>query len=181
MPVLFSPGELLNIWQHARLLKEHGGAFAEVGAFGGDSAEIVCRTKGDRHFYIFEAFGGLPSPTSGIDNRFRLGLFASGEKALRRRLQHYTNTSVIAGYFPDTADCILHEKFSLVHIDLDLYEPTYAALKFFYPRLLPGGRIITHDYSQAEGVWRAVDDFLADKREVVEGMGSTQAVITKRS
>jgi hypothetical protein len=88
---------------------------------------------------------------------------------------------VIAGYFPETADCVLHEKFSYVHVDVDLYESTYAALTFFYPRLLPGGRIIAHDYSQSEGVWRAVDEFLADKSESVEGMGTTQAVITKRS
>jgi hypothetical protein len=180
-PVLFSPGELLNIWQQARLLKDHGGAFAEVGAFEGDSAEIVCRTKGTRQFYIFEAFAGLPPPTSGIDARFRRGLFVSGEQQLRRRLQRYPNTTVIAGYFPETADCVLHEKFSYVHVDVDLYESTYAALTFFYPRLLPGGRIIAHDYSQSEGVWRAVDEFLADKSESVEGMGTTQAVITKRS
>jgi len=180
-PVLFSPGELLNIWQQAWLLKDHGGAFAEVGAFEGDSAEIVCRTKGYRQFYVFEAFAGLPSPTNGIDGRFRQGLFASGEKQLRRRLQRYPNTTVIAGYFPETADCVAHEKFSYVHVDVDLYESTCAALSFFYPRLLAGGRIIAHDYSQSEGVWRAVDEFLADKSESVEAMGTTQAVITKRS
>lgn len=180
MPVLFSPAELLNLWQQARLLKDHGGAFAEVGAFEGDSAEIVCRTKGDRRFYIFESFVGLPHPANEIDRRFRRGLFTSSEQQLRQRLQPYPNTTVIAGYFPETAKCILHENFSYVHIDVDLYESTYAALSFFYPRLLAGGRIIAHDYSQSEGVWRAVDEFLADKSESVEGMGPTQAVITKR-
>jgi hypothetical protein len=180
-PVLFSPGELLNLWQQATLLKNHGGAFAEVGAFEGDSAEIVCRTKGDQRFYIFEAFVGLPAPAHGIDDRFCQGMFASGEQQLRRRLQPYPNTTVIAGYFPETANCVLHERFSYVHIDVDLYDSTYAALNFFYPRLLAGGRIIAHDYGQSEGVWRAVDEFLADKDESVEGMGTTQAVITKRS
>src|SRR6476619_5049936 len=42
-PILFGPAELLNLYHHARLMRDHGGAFAEVGAFRGDSAEVVCR------------------------------------------------------------------------------------------------------------------------------------------
>jgi O-methyltransferase len=179
LPVLFSPAELLNLWQQALLLKDHGGAFAEVGAFEGDSAEIVCRAKGERQFYVFESFEGLPRPSSGIDRRFREGQFASNEQQLRRRLQSYPNTAIIAGYFPDTANYVVHETFSYVHLDVDLYDSTYQALSFFYPRLLSGGRIITHDYSQAEGVWRAVDEFFADKSVLIEGIGPTQALITK--
>jgi O-methyltransferase len=179
-PILFSPGELLNLWQQAHLLKDHGGAFAEVGAFQGTSAELVCKAKGDRPFYVFEAFGGLPRPSHRIDDRFREGLFASREEQLRRRLERYPNTTVIAGYFPATADCISTELFSYVHLDVDLYESTYAALTVFYPRMLAGGRIITHDYSQSEGVWKASDDFFSDKEESVETIGSTQAMITKR-
>jgi O-methyltransferase len=180
MPVLFSPGELLTLWQQGQLLKEHGGAFAEVGAFQGTSAEVVCRAKGHCPFYVFEAFAGLPRPADRIDARYRDGLFASNEEHLRLRLQQYPNTTVIPGYFPDTGSCIENERFSFVHLDLDLYESTSAALTFFYPRLLPGGRIITHDYSQSEGVWLAVDEFLVDKPESVETVGATQAIITKR-
>jgi O-methyltransferase len=179
-PVLLSPGELLNLWQQARLLQNHGGAFAEVGAFKGDSAEIVCRAKGERRFYVFEAFAGLPSPSEGVDARFREGLFASAQEQLRKRLQRYPNTTVIAGYFPETAACTSQESFSYVHLDLDLYQPTAAALQFFYQRMLSGGRIIVHDYSQCEGVWKAVDEFLADKPEEVEPMGLTQGMIRRR-
>lgn len=181
LPILFSPSELLNLWQQARLLKDHGGAFAEVGAYKGDSAEIVCRAKDDCRFYVFEAFTGLPSPSRGVDARFRKALFSSEEQKLRRRLQHHPNTTVITGYFPESAACVSHETFSLVHLDLDLYAPTLAALEFFYPRMLPGGRIITHDYSQCEGVWKAVDEFLLNKIETLEPACSTQAMITKLS
>jgi hypothetical protein len=179
-PILLSPGELLNLWQQARLLQNHGGAFAEVGAFKGDSAEVVCRAKEERRFYVFEAFAGLPSPSEGVDARFHKGLFASTEKQLRTRLQRYPNTTIIAGYFPETAACAWRERFSFVHLDLDLYQPTGAALQFFYPRMLPGGRIIVHDYGQCEGVWRAVDEFLADKPEPAEPMGLSQVMIRKQ-
>lgn len=179
-PILLSPGELLNLWQQARLLRNHGGAFAEVGAFKGDSAEIVCRAKGERRFYVFEAFAGLPSPSEGVDARFRKGLFVSEQEQLRKRLQRYPNTTIVAGYFPETAACASQESFSCVHLDLDLYQPTLAALQFFYPRMLSGGRIIVHDYSQCEGVWKAVDEFFSDKPEEVEPMGLTQGTIRKQ-
>jgi O-methyltransferase len=179
-PVLLSPSELLNLWQQARSLKSHGGAFAEVGAFKGDSAEIICLAKGERRFYVFEAFAGLQSPSESVDARFREGLFASEEKQLRARLQRYPNITIIAGYFPETAACVSQERFSYVHLDLDLYQPTMAALQFFYPRVLSGGRIIVHDYSQCEGVWKAVDEFLIGRPEEVEPVGLTQGMIRKQ-
>lgn len=178
IPVLFSPSELLNLYHSARLMRDQGGAFAEVGAFRGDSAEIVCRVKGDRPFYVFEAFEGLPH-TGHVDSRFARGMFASSEAALRRRLERYPNTTIVAGYFPQTASSIMNEKFSYVHLDVDLYDTTKDALEFFYPRMHLGGRIISHDYSQCEGVWLAFSEFFADKPEQPEPLGVSQVLIIK--
>jgi len=176
---LFSPGELLNLWNQARIMSEHGGAFAEVGAFKGDSAEVACRAKGDRQFYIFEAFDGL-APVDAIDPRFKQGAFASQKRDLCRRLESYPNTTIIAGYFPDTAGPVLQEKFSYVHLDVDLYQATREALTFFYPRMLRGGRIISHDYGHCSGVWQAVDEFFANKPEVLEPVGVSQVIVIKQ-
>ena len=51
--------------------------------------------------------------------------------------------------------------FALVSLDPDLYEPTLEGLRYFYPRLAPGGRILIHDYTscQFEGVKMAVDEY----------------------
>lgn len=179
-PVLFSPGELLNLYHNARLMRDHGGAFAEVGAFRGDSAEIACHVKGERPFYVFEAFEGLPD-TTGVDGRFKRGMFASSEAALRRRLKRYPNTTIIPGYFPQTASTIKTERFSYVHLDVDLYDTTRDALEFFYPRMHTGGRIISHDYSQCEGVWRAFSEYFDDKPEQPEPLGVSQVLIIKRA
>jgi hypothetical protein len=65
-----------------------------------------------------------------------------------------------------------------VHIDCDLYEPIVAALNYFYPRMVPGGFMVIHDYSSLawNGAERAVDEFFADKLEYVmpltDGCGS---------
>ncbi len=177
-PVLFSPGELLTLYQLSRLMRDHGGAYAEVGAFRGDSAEVVCRGKGDRRFYVFEAFDGLPS-VGEIDERFARGMFASSETLLRKRLERFSNTTILAGYFPETAHVVEREAFSYVHLDLDLYEETKKALLFFYPRVLTGGRIIGHDYGQCEGVHRAFDEFFKDKPEQLEPTCMSQVMVIK--
>jgi hypothetical protein len=68
-----------------------------------------------------------------------------------------------------------------VHIDCDLYEPIRAALEYFYPRMVPGGYIVMHDYTSMawNGAERAIDEFFADKPESViplpDGAGSCVA------
>src|SRR2546430_11261444 len=51
------------------------------------------------------------------------------------------------------------------HIDVDLYTSTLACLEFFYPRLVPGGILLSHDYSLLTGVKAAFTEFLAGKPE----------------
>ena len=51
----------------------------------------------------------------------------------------------------------------MVHVDVDLYEPTRDSFRFFFERLSPGGRIVCDDYSW-EGARKAV-------REVAQEYG----------
>ena len=54
----------------------------------------------------------------------------------------------------------------MVSLDVDLYDPTLAGLRWFYPRLNAGGYIFVHDYNNVRylGVKRAVDTFLKEER-----------------
>ena len=75
----------------------------------------------------------------------------------------------VQGFFPKSTDQIADNlKFCLVHIDCDLYSPAISALEYFYPRMVPGGFIVIHDYSSLgwSGAERAVDEFFADKVEI---------------
>ncbi len=94
------------------------------------------------------------------------------------------NVRYVNGYFPDSAAQMPDDlSFCLVHIDCDLYAPISHALRYFYPRLVPGGYLIVHDYASLawDGAEQAVDEFFADKPEAVipltDGCGS--AVIRK--
>ena len=52
-------------------------------------------------------------------------------------------------------------RFCLVSLDADLYAPILSGLIFFYPRLVPGGMILLHDYNNERfrGARQAVEEF----------------------
>lgn len=54
-------------------------------------------------------------------------------------------------------------RFSLIHMDVDLYKPTKAAVEAFWPKLSRGGVIIFDEYAikQWPGETQAVDELLA--------------------
>lgn len=62
---------------------------------------------------------------------------------------------------------------------MDLYASAYSVLEFFYPRLLPGGIILSHDYHTCTGPRKAFDEFFAGRPEPVIELPGNQAMIVK--
>jgi O-methyltransferase len=69
-------------------------------------------------------------------------------------MKHRENCIVKKGWFPQTAEDV-DETFAFVSIDVDLSEPIYQGLVFFYPRLEKGGYIFVHDYGHSAGMYAA--------------------------
>lgn len=59
-------------------------------------------------------------------------------------------------------------KVSLLHLDVDLYEPSVATLEYLWPRLSPGGILIIDDYERFPGETKAVDDYFKDNPQEIE-------------
>jgi len=61
---------------------------------------------------------------------------------------------------------VSNETFRLVHIDVDLYQPTMDSLAFFYPRLSNSGVIVLDDYgfTTCPGAYKAVKTFMSENR-----------------
>lgn len=80
------------------------------------------------------------------------------------------NVDIIKGDILLTLDEYLekntHLKISLLHIDVDLYEPSKYILEKLYEKVTKGGIIIFDDYGAFAGTNKAVDDFFSNGIEV---------------
>jgi hypothetical protein len=54
-------------------------------------------------------------------------------------------------------------KISLLHVDVDVYEPTKVILENFWNKIVKGGVLMFDDYGTVEGETRAVDEFFAEQ------------------
>ncbi|MBU6321345.1 MAG: class I SAM-dependent methyltransferase [Patescibacteria group bacterium] len=114
----------------------------------------MIREATDKPLYLFDTFEGLPTG----DAQFKKGEYAASLADVQAYLSGYADTYFYKGVFPDTAAPVQDKSFSFVHLDVDLYESTRAALVFFYPRMSAGGVIVSHDYATSEGVRRAFEE-----------------------
>ena len=55
-------------------------------------------------------------------------------------------------------------KIALLHLDLDVYEPTRFALNNLYKYIAKNGIILLDDYSHIQGATLAVDEFIKIKK-----------------
>lgn len=154
-----------------QIVKENiGGDVAELGVYKGNTAVLLARFARARHAnaYLFDTFQGFSkTDITGVDAHKEQEFEDTSIESVKR-LVGTDNIRYVVGYFPDsTAGLDTPSCFCLVHLDCDLYMPMKAGLEYFYPRLAPGGFLLLHDYSSLywDGAERAIDEFLADKRE----------------
>ena len=170
--------EAYAIYDTARRTAKVPGDIAEVGVYKGGSARLICQVKGERNLHLFDTFAGLPR-CSEWDPDFQEGGFASSFDQVSRYLARFPGVHFHQGMFPETTAGLDHLRFSFVHLDVDLYQSTKDGLAWFYPRLNRGGILISHDYSNAEGVRKAFDEFFADKPECLMELAGTQVAFVK--
>ena len=138
--------------------------------------------------YLFDTFEGFNMEQvkedirSGYSTQY-YDLRDTDEKKVLEMMPNRDKCIIKKGLFPNTAFDV-EESFCFVSIDVDLYQPIYDGLNWFYPRLKEGGYIIIHDYnnSMLKGVKNAVNDYeakhgLLKKCPIVDLCGSL--VVTK--
>ena len=83
-----------------------------------------------------------------------------------------SNYNLIGGNIIKTLPSYLEnnpeKKFSLVHIDVDVYEPTICILENIWDKIVKGGVIILDDYGRVEGETIAVDEFFENKNVMIQ-------------
>ncbi|MDM9631151.1 TylF/MycF/NovP-related O-methyltransferase [Robiginitalea aurantiaca] len=157
------------------------GAFVELGIFKGISFVRFLAYRemidGNNHrkFIGFDAFGHFPKATLDSDKKM-LSKFLedAGDQSIsktqletvleRKGVEH--NVELISGNINETVPKFIEENpditLSLIHLDVDLYEPSVTSLEYLFPRLSKGGILILDDYKVWEGESKAVDEYFAD-------------------
>lgn len=134
----------------------------------------VLESEASRKIIGFDAFGKFPAQSDRDDSRFIEGFEKSGGEGipvpeLQKSLESkgFGNTELVAGDISKTLPKYLEEnpelRFSLIHIDVDVYEPTRVILNSIYDRLVPGGLVVLDDYGIISGETRAVDEFIQSR------------------
>lgn len=156
-----------NFWfQIERLKKEKiPGAFAELGVYKGETAKVIHHMDSSRPFYLFDTFEGfmkedLQNETGEAATYSPKNFADTNENNVLKYIDGNKNIILHKGHFPETTVGLKDEKFALVNIDADLYNPIKEGCEFFYPRLVEGGVLIIHDYNHKwEGTVKAVNEF----------------------
>jgi O-methyltransferase len=142
------------------------GDVAELGVFEGDFAALLHSHLPERPIHLFDTFSGFAHRDvqtemgASIPSLPDFSGTSIGE--VLRKFPKGAPVMIYPGWFPDTANGVRDKRFALVSLDADLYQPILSGLRFFWPRLSPGGFILVHDYNNTgmfPGCRRAVAEF----------------------
>lgn len=172
-----------NILSHYELYKkivELPGDIVELGVYKGGSLfqfasfRELLENERSRKLIGFDMFGEFPETYNDGDHAFREKWILETKNSFLTKEEIRTslsnrkigNTELVQGDITVTVPAYIREhpymKIALLHIDVDIYEPTVTGLQYLYDCVVPGGIIVLDDYGVA-GETKAVDEFLKDK------------------
>jgi tetratricopeptide (TPR) repeat protein len=171
------------------------GAIAECGCFRGLSSYLLCGTLlahepafTGQNYHIFDSFQGLSMPTledeasendphaKDLRGMCRPGSFAASLAEVRANLSIFPDITYHPGWIPLSFREAPDVHYRFVHLDVDLYDPTYESLEYFLPRMVKDGLIVSDDYGWP-GARSAIGEFCADHALRFEVTPQQQAVI----
>ena len=170
---------------HYELFKMIGnlpGAIVECGVFKGLSFvrfatfREIFKNSFPHKLVGFDTFGKFPETNFNGDNKLRdKFLQEAGNQSIAKEqlLQVLDNKGIVEnielvkGDIVDTIPGYLknnpHLEIALLNIDVDLYEPSKAALEHLWPKIVRGGVCILDDYTVFPGATKAADDYFKGK------------------
>ena len=150
---------------------------AEAGVYMGDFAWILNQRFPESKLYLYDTFEGFDK----LDMENEVKCSNMGEDVVKLYNSYFNNEGISAedkiqsvkckmkyqdqcifkkGYFPDSAKGDEGNKWVFVSLDMDLYTPILAGIRFFWPNLVEGGYMFIHDYNHRDltGVKQALNE-----------------------
>ena len=163
------------------------GHIFELGVYKGASLVRFCAFRDalendcSRKILGFDAFGEFPTNKIKVQDDLAFiekfedaGGHGLGEEEVENVLlsKGFENFKLMKGNVFDTIPEYLSKnpetRLALLHLDLDVKEPTDFALELLYERMVPGGIIVFDDYNGVAGATMSVDEFIAKNKLKLE-------------
>ena len=154
----------------SRRISSVPGALAELGVYKGGFASCMNKLMPERTIYLFDTFSGFGSAEAGVEksrNSCGDGFLNAHENTsvdlVLKKLPYPQKAVIKKGLFPDSLKG-LEERFCLVSLDADFKESTLQGLRYFWPRINPGGYLMMHDWGckKLRGVSEALEIYEAE-------------------
>lgn len=159
--------------QLLRMTASIEGDTVECGVYKGAGSWLMLQANAKtrrRVHHIFDSFEGLSAPDPVDGQHWTRGDLAAGTSVVEQNLlpyKHGIDFKMYKGWIPERFNEVSDLKFSFIHIDVDLYQPTFESIRFFYPRMSMGSILLCDDYgfSTCPGATEAINSFLAEMPE----------------
>jgi hypothetical protein len=180
-------GKLLAHYELYKLASGLAGAYMECGIFKGPSFlrfamfRRLFESASERELVGFDIFGRFPR-TAGSEDKEMLERFlaSAGEEGLSQaQLQQLLrdkdcaeNVTLVEGDILKTVPRFVKGRpdlrIALLHLDVDLFEPSYCVLENLYPHMVAGGILILDDHDVFPGATRAVENYFSGRPERIQ-------------
>lgn len=175
-------GKFLNHLEIYKKIIDLPGDVLEFGVYKGTSLvrllsfRDLLECESSRKVIGFDIFGKFPDQLSlESDKEFVQQFETAGGEGINKNefenllnIKGFRNFSLIEGDILKTLPQYLMEhpslKIAMLHIDVDVYEPSKAILESLWSKIVPGGILMLDDYGVVEGETKAVDEFFASQR-----------------
>lgn len=176
-----SPARIGKLLAHSKLYEQIltvPGAVVECGVFKGNSLfrwasfRTLFDSSSERPIVAFDTFADFPSAIREDDRHVLSGFLRdAGSLSLSEADIHAAldgkgcgeNVELVAGDLLQSLPRYVGERpalrVALLHVDVDLYEPTCVVLEQLVPRLSTGGVCVLDDYGIFPGATDAIDRY----------------------
>jgi hypothetical protein len=174
-------GKFLAHYELYKKIVDLPGAVVECGIFKGNSFyrlahfRDLLESRYSRKLIGFDVFGSFPKTDFESDKKY-LDAFtnSAGDQSIElneiNKVMDYKkieNYELIKGdinkTIPEYCKNNEHLKIALLHIDVDVYEPSVTILENMYDKVVRGGVLMFDDYGTFPGETKAIDEFFLDK------------------
>lgn len=171
--------KLLAQYEIYKMIVDLPGDVFEFGVYKGASLvrlasfRALLESEYSRTIYGFDAFGKFPEEGLSLKtdvqfiSRFEgnggYGLSIEETSEIFRR-KGIGNINLVEGNVFETVPRFIEQhpnvRIAMLHLDMDVKEPTEFCLSTLFDRIVPGGVIMIDDYAAVEGATSAVDEFV---------------------